>query len=136
MLPVTYIYILYTLVSRSIERNWNIKLQRDAGDCVTFMRSDGTDKPSGHMLTVTSFVQHSLFLECGPVSFVNSCICFFVSAQNKTNQIVPEVTVDLRGATIGWASKDKSSKKNVLEVRLFVDMKHNAMCAVWWMLLS
>uniref|UniRef100_A0A8P4K1D1 Rho GTPase-activating protein 27 n=1 Tax=Dicentrarchus labrax TaxID=13489 RepID=A0A8P4K1D1_DICLA len=36
---------------------------------------------------------------------------------NKTNQIVPEVTVDLRGATIGWASKDKSSKKNVLELK-------------------
>ncbi|XP_070782610.1 rho GTPase-activating protein 27-like [Enoplosus armatus] len=38
-------------------------------------------------------------------------------ASNKTNQIVPEVTVDLRGATIGWASKDKSSKKNVLELK-------------------
>ncbi|XP_034564683.1 rho GTPase-activating protein 27 isoform X2 [Notolabrus celidotus] len=38
-------------------------------------------------------------------------------ASNKTNQIVPEVTVDLRGATIGWASKEKSSKKNVLELK-------------------
>nr|XP_043869904.1 rho GTPase-activating protein 27 [Solea senegalensis] len=38
-------------------------------------------------------------------------------SSNKTNQIVPEVTVDLRGATIGWASKDKSSKKNVLELK-------------------
>nr|XP_046234277.1 rho GTPase-activating protein 27 [Scatophagus argus] len=38
-------------------------------------------------------------------------------ASNKTNQIVPEFTVDLRGATIGWASKDKSSKKNVLELK-------------------
>ncbi|XP_065805824.1 rho GTPase-activating protein 27 isoform X2 [Labrus bergylta] len=38
-------------------------------------------------------------------------------ASNKTNQIVPEVTVDLRGATIGWASRDKSSKKNVLELK-------------------
>lgn len=36
--------------------------------------------------------------------------------QNKTNQIVPEFTVDLKGATICWATKDKSSKKNVLEV--------------------
>ncbi|XP_019720273.1 rho GTPase-activating protein 27 isoform X2 [Hippocampus comes] len=36
---------------------------------------------------------------------------------NKTNQIVPEVTVDLRGAMISWASKDKSSKKNVLELK-------------------
>uniref|UniRef100_A0A3Q2Y714 Rho GTPase activating protein 27 n=1 Tax=Hippocampus comes TaxID=109280 RepID=A0A3Q2Y714_HIPCM len=31
--------------------------------------------------------------------------------------IVPEVTVDLRGAMISWASKDKSSKKNVLELK-------------------
>ncbi|XP_078134697.1 rho GTPase-activating protein 27 [Sander vitreus] len=38
-------------------------------------------------------------------------------ASNKTNQIVPEVTVDLRGASIGRASKDKSSKKNVLELK-------------------
>uniref|UniRef100_A0A674NCL8 Rho GTPase activating protein 27 n=1 Tax=Takifugu rubripes TaxID=31033 RepID=A0A674NCL8_TAKRU len=36
---------------------------------------------------------------------------------NKTNQIVPEVTVDLKGATICWATKDKSSKKNVLELK-------------------
>uniref|UniRef100_A0A3B4BAE9 Uncharacterized protein n=1 Tax=Periophthalmus magnuspinnatus TaxID=409849 RepID=A0A3B4BAE9_9GOBI len=36
---------------------------------------------------------------------------------NKTNQIVPEIQVDLRGATINWASKDKSSKKNVLELK-------------------
>lgn len=28
----------------------------------------------------------------------------------------PEHTVELRGATLTWASKDKSSKKNVLEV--------------------
>ncbi|KAJ8264611.1 hypothetical protein GJAV_G00151270 [Gymnothorax javanicus] len=36
---------------------------------------------------------------------------------NKTNQIVPEFTVDLRGAVIGWATKEKSSKKNVLELK-------------------
>uniref|UniRef100_A0A3B5LB15 Uncharacterized protein n=1 Tax=Xiphophorus couchianus TaxID=32473 RepID=A0A3B5LB15_9TELE len=36
---------------------------------------------------------------------------------NKTNQIVPEFTVELKGATIGWATKDKSSKKNVLELK-------------------
>ncbi|KAL4630876.1 rho GTPase-activating protein 27 isoform X1 [Arapaima gigas] len=38
-------------------------------------------------------------------------------SSNKTNQIVPEFTVELRGATICWASKDKSSKKNVLELK-------------------
>ncbi|XP_071250332.1 rho GTPase-activating protein 27-like isoform X1 [Salvelinus alpinus] len=38
-------------------------------------------------------------------------------ASIKTNQIVPEVTVDLRGAKIGWAPRDKSSKKNVVELK-------------------
>uniref|UniRef100_A0A8B9P7K3 Rho GTPase-activating protein 12 n=1 Tax=Apteryx owenii TaxID=8824 RepID=A0A8B9P7K3_APTOW len=32
------------------------------------------------------------------------------------NQSKPEFTVDLKGALIDWASKDKSSKKNVIEV--------------------
>nr|XP_046270588.1 rho GTPase-activating protein 12 isoform X2 [Scatophagus argus] len=36
---------------------------------------------------------------------------------NKSSQIIPEYTVDLRGASVGWASKDKSSKKNVLELK-------------------
>ncbi|KAK7123088.1 hypothetical protein R3I94_020011 [Phoxinus phoxinus] len=38
-------------------------------------------------------------------------------ASNKTNHIVPEFAVDLRGASIGWATKDKSSKKNVFELK-------------------
>ncbi|XP_016403184.1 rho GTPase-activating protein 27-like, partial [Sinocyclocheilus rhinocerous] len=40
-----------------------------------------------------------------------------VGASGKTNQIVPEFTVELKGATINWATKDKSSKKNVLELK-------------------
>uniref|UniRef100_A0A4W4GEG9 Rho GTPase activating protein 27 n=1 Tax=Electrophorus electricus TaxID=8005 RepID=A0A4W4GEG9_ELEEL len=36
---------------------------------------------------------------------------------SKTNQIVPEYTVELKGAVVGWASKEKSSKKNVLELK-------------------
>ncbi|XP_056879288.1 rho GTPase-activating protein 27 isoform X6 [Takifugu flavidus] len=36
---------------------------------------------------------------------------------SKTSQIVPEFTAELRGASVGWASKDKSSKKNVLELK-------------------
>ncbi|XP_050980551.1 rho GTPase-activating protein 12 [Labeo rohita] len=38
-------------------------------------------------------------------------------ASSKTNQIVPEFTVELKGATINWATKEKSSKKNVLELK-------------------
>ncbi|XP_013907225.1 PREDICTED: rho GTPase-activating protein 12 isoform X3 [Thamnophis sirtalis] len=33
------------------------------------------------------------------------------------NQSKPEFTVDLRGASIDWASKEKSSKKNVIEMK-------------------
>ncbi|CAF95638.1 unnamed protein product, partial [Tetraodon nigroviridis] len=40
-----------------------------------------------------------------------------VGNTSKTSQIVPEFTEDLRGASVGWASKDKSSKKNVLELK-------------------
>ncbi|XP_070836785.1 rho GTPase-activating protein 27 isoform X2 [Chaetodon trifascialis] len=36
---------------------------------------------------------------------------------SKSSQIVPEYTVDLRGSSVSWASKDKSSKKNVLELK-------------------
>uniref|UniRef100_A0AAQ6IM65 Rho GTPase activating protein 27, like n=1 Tax=Anabas testudineus TaxID=64144 RepID=A0AAQ6IM65_ANATE len=35
----------------------------------------------------------------------------------KSSQIVPEYTVELKGAAVSWASKDKSSKKNVLELK-------------------
>ncbi|XP_069381533.1 rho GTPase-activating protein 27 isoform X2 [Paralichthys olivaceus] len=36
---------------------------------------------------------------------------------SKASQIVPEYTVDLRGSSVSWAAKDKSSKKNVLELK-------------------
>ncbi|XP_070703571.1 rho GTPase-activating protein 27-like isoform X2 [Pempheris klunzingeri] len=36
---------------------------------------------------------------------------------SKSSQIVPEYTVELRGASLGWAARDKSSKKNVLELK-------------------
>ncbi|XP_075778774.1 rho GTPase-activating protein 12 isoform X9 [Pelodiscus sinensis] len=50
------------------------------------------------------------------VTYVN---CDPVSAITKfgVNQSKPEFTVDLRGAFIDWASKDKSSKKNVIELK-------------------
>ncbi|KAK2894330.1 rho GTPase-activating protein 27-like isoform X2 [Channa argus] len=35
----------------------------------------------------------------------------------KSSQIVPEYTVELKGASVCWAFKDKSSKKNVLELK-------------------
>lgn len=42
-----------------------------------------------------------------------------------SNQSKPEFTVDLKGATIEMAPKDKSSKKNVFEViKFFLSIIH------------
>ncbi|XP_075068137.1 rho GTPase-activating protein 12 isoform X5 [Mixophyes fleayi] len=35
-----------------------------------------------------------------------------------SNQSKPEFTVDLKGASVEWAAKDKSSKKNVVELKI------------------
>ncbi len=41
---------------------------------------------------------------------------FLLSVQFGGGQSKPESTVDLRGGSVDWASKDKSSKKHVIEV--------------------
>uniref|UniRef100_A0A665VC68 Rho GTPase activating protein 12 n=1 Tax=Echeneis naucrates TaxID=173247 RepID=A0A665VC68_ECHNA len=40
--------------------------------------------------------------------------CFFKFGSNQSK---PEFTVDLRGGSVDWASKDKSSKKHVIELK-------------------
>ncbi|XP_077591940.1 rho GTPase-activating protein 12b isoform X2 [Stigmatopora nigra] len=40
-----------------------------------------------------------------------------VSYKFGSNQSKPEFTVDLRGGSVDWASKDKSSKKHVIELK-------------------
>ncbi|KAK7919272.1 hypothetical protein WMY93_010556 [Mugilogobius chulae] len=56
-------------------------------------------------------------LQHGVLTFHKDPKSAATGASNKTNQIVPEIQVDLRGATLNWASKEKSSKKNVLELK-------------------
>lgn len=64
--------------------------------------------------------------------FWNVTLSFYCFVQNKTNQIVPEFTVDLKGASICWATKDKSSKKNVLEVCWRIKLQIQAWCHGLW----
>ncbi|XP_032654981.1 rho GTPase-activating protein 12 isoform X8 [Chelonoidis abingdonii] len=58
------------------------------------------------------------------------------------NQSKPEFTVDLRGAVIDWASKDKSSKKNVIELKtrqgteLLIQSDNDAFINEWFKVLS
>ncbi|XP_056869213.1 rho GTPase-activating protein 12b isoform X3 [Takifugu flavidus] len=46
-----------------------------------------------------------------------SCPAAQAAAKFGSNQSKPEFTVDLRGASADWASKDKSSKKHVIELK-------------------
>ncbi|XP_067398705.1 rho GTPase-activating protein 12 isoform X8 [Emydura macquarii macquarii] len=58
------------------------------------------------------------------------------------NQSKPEFTVDLRGALIDWASKDKSSKKNVIELKtrhgteLLIQSDNDIFINEWFKVLS
>ncbi|XP_030259989.1 rho GTPase-activating protein 12-like isoform X3 [Sparus aurata] len=53
-------------------------------------------------------------------------------------QSKPEFTVDLRGGSVEWASKDKSSKKNVLELKtrqgteLLIQSENEALVNEWY----
>ncbi|XP_034616024.1 rho GTPase-activating protein 12 isoform X13 [Trachemys scripta elegans] len=75
------------------------------------------------------------------VTYVN---CDPVSAITKfgVNQSKPEFTVDLRGAVIDWASKDKSSKKNVIELKtrqgteLLIQSDNDVFINEWFKVLS
>uniref|UniRef100_A0A8D0GMT5 Rho GTPase activating protein 12 n=1 Tax=Sphenodon punctatus TaxID=8508 RepID=A0A8D0GMT5_SPHPU len=58
------------------------------------------------------------------------------------NQSKPEFTVDLRGAIIEWASKDKSSKKNVIELKtrqgteLLIQSDNDSLINEWYKVLN
>uniref|UniRef100_A0A8C2SXA8 Rho GTPase activating protein 12 n=2 Tax=Coturnix japonica TaxID=93934 RepID=A0A8C2SXA8_COTJA len=75
------------------------------------------------------------------VTYVNSTQ---VSAISKfgVNQSKPEFTVDLKGALIDWASKDKSSKKNVIELKtrqgteLLIQSDNDSFINEWYKVLN
>uniref|UniRef100_A0A803WGA5 Rho GTPase activating protein 12 n=1 Tax=Ficedula albicollis TaxID=59894 RepID=A0A803WGA5_FICAL len=75
------------------------------------------------------------------VTYVNSAQ---VSAVSKfgVNQSKPEFTVDLKGALIDWASKDKSSKKNVIELKtrqgteLLIQSDNDSFINEWYKVLN
>ncbi|XP_025904539.1 rho GTPase-activating protein 12 isoform X9 [Nothoprocta perdicaria] len=74
-----------------------------------------------------------------------ACVCpGQVSTVTKfgVNQSKPEFTVDLKGALIDWASKDKSSKKNVIELKtrqgteLLIQSDNDSFINEWYKVLN
>ncbi|XP_005994734.1 rho GTPase-activating protein 12b isoform X8 [Latimeria chalumnae] len=59
-----------------------------------------------------------------------------------SNQSKPEFTVDLKGASLEWASKDKSSKKHVIELKtrqgteLLIQSENDSVINEWYKALS
>lgn len=59
----------------------------------------------------------SVPVPCGWVPASGATLVPLLLQRHPSTLTTPEHTVELRGATLAWASKDKSSKKHVLEVR-------------------
>uniref|UniRef100_A0A8C7I2C6 Rho GTPase activating protein 12a n=1 Tax=Oncorhynchus kisutch TaxID=8019 RepID=A0A8C7I2C6_ONCKI len=89
---------------------------------------DANDKPSEKcgILNVTKITEHGKKVRKNWTSswtVLQGSSLIFAKGQGGGsswfggNQSKPEFTVDLRGGSIEWASKDKSSKKHVIEVK-------------------
>ncbi|XP_063778141.1 rho GTPase-activating protein 12 isoform X2 [Pseudophryne corroboree] len=72
-------------------------------------------------------------LQGSSILFQSSGASWFGSNQSK-----PEFTVDLKGASVEWAAKDKSSKKNVIELKipsgteLLIQCENDTMIKEWY----
>uniref|UniRef100_A0A4W5L2N3 Rho GTPase activating protein 12a n=1 Tax=Hucho hucho TaxID=62062 RepID=A0A4W5L2N3_9TELE len=89
---------------------------------------DANDKPSEKcgILNVTKITEHGKKVRKNWTSswtVLQGSLLIFAKGQGVGtswfggSQSKPEFTVDLRGGSIEWASKDKSSKKHVIEVK-------------------
>ncbi|XP_061701292.1 rho GTPase-activating protein 27 isoform X2 [Syngnathoides biaculeatus] len=103
---------------RKIRKNWSQSWTVLHGGILTFHR-DPKSAPSSNMVTRLPPSQPPSLLAQSRDSCPVSSLSVLPRAvpQSKASQIVPEYTVELRGASVSWAPKDKSSKKNVLELR-------------------
>ncbi|XP_067398698.1 rho GTPase-activating protein 12 isoform X2 [Emydura macquarii macquarii] len=133
---------------KKVRKNWMSSWAVLQGSSLLFTKTQGTG-------TSWSFCQRGLIPELllslfsswknvlsrrPAVTYVN---CDPVSAITfGVNQSKPEFTVDLRGALIDWASKDKSSKKNVIELKtrhgteLLIQSDNDIFINEWFKVLS
>ncbi|XP_048693703.1 rho GTPase-activating protein 12 isoform X7 [Caretta caretta] len=134
---------------KKVRKNWMSSWAVLQGSSLLFTKTQGTG-------TGWSFCQWGLIPELllslfsswknalsgrPAVTYVN---CDPVSAITKfgVNQSKPEFTVDIRGAVIDWASKDKSSKKNVVELKtrqgteLLIQSDNDVFINEWFKVLS
>uniref|UniRef100_A0A8C7S5D1 Rho GTPase activating protein 12a n=1 Tax=Oncorhynchus mykiss TaxID=8022 RepID=A0A8C7S5D1_ONCMY len=107
------------------ERTWKPPRARDAMMMTSLFVSLQPSEKCG-ILNVTKITEHGKKVRKNWTSswtvLQGSSLIFAKGQGGGTswfggNQSKPEFTVDLRGGSIEWASKDKSSKKHVIEVK-------------------
>uniref|UniRef100_A0A8C4HMN7 Rho GTPase-activating protein 12 n=1 Tax=Dicentrarchus labrax TaxID=13489 RepID=A0A8C4HMN7_DICLA len=116
---------------KKVRKNWTSSWTVLQGSTLLFAKGQGggTSWPYYHSGSLPEFLL-SLLSNWRPsakkrpaVSYGSLCVnlpsfdSFPVSVQFGGGQSKPEFTVDLRGGSVDWASKDKSSKKHVIEVK-------------------
>uniref|UniRef100_A0A8C8GRJ7 Rho GTPase-activating protein 12-like n=1 Tax=Oncorhynchus tshawytscha TaxID=74940 RepID=A0A8C8GRJ7_ONCTS len=114
------------------ERTWKPPRARDASGSTSSSRGDphgmGEMEPSEKcgVLNVTKITENGKKVRKNWTSswtvLQGSSLLFAKGQGSGTswfggNQSKPEFTVDLRGGSVDWASKDKSSKKHVIELK-------------------
>nr|XP_058914290.1 rho GTPase-activating protein 12 isoform X8 [Kogia breviceps] len=115
--------LLFTKTQGS-STSWSLCRQGSVSELLLSLLSSWTDSVSRRPAVA--------YVKSAPVSAVT-----FGSNQSK-----PEFTVDLKGATIEMASKDKSSKKNVFELKtrqgteLLIQSDNDAVINEWFKVLS
>uniref|UniRef100_A0A671YEL7 Rho GTPase activating protein 12 n=1 Tax=Sparus aurata TaxID=8175 RepID=A0A671YEL7_SPAAU len=106
------------------ERTWKPPRTRDAGGSTSSIRGDSQEKCG--VLNVTKITENGKKVRKNWTSswtvLQGSSLLFAKGQGGSTswfgsNQSKPEFTVDLRGGSVDWASKDKSSKKHVIELK-------------------
>ncbi|XP_072432199.1 rho GTPase-activating protein 12b isoform X7 [Chiloscyllium punctatum] len=106
---------------KKVRKNWTSSWTVLQGSTLLFAKNQGSGSgwsfyhwSSVPELLLSLLAKWKSAVKCRPaVTYVNCP----TATKFGGNQSKPEFTVDLKGATIEWASKDKSSKKNVIELK-------------------
>nr|XP_043878796.1 rho GTPase-activating protein 12b isoform X2 [Solea senegalensis] len=109
---------------KKVRKNWTSSWTVLQGSTLLFAKGQGASTSWSYyhsgsipelLLTLLSNWRRSVkprpavaFVNCRPVQ---------AAAKFGSNQSKPEFMVDLRGGSVDWASKDKSSKKHVIELK-------------------
>ncbi|XP_005994728.1 rho GTPase-activating protein 12b isoform X2 [Latimeria chalumnae] len=124
---------------KKVRKNWTSSWTVLQGSSLLFAKSQGSG-------TGWSFRQQSSIPE-----LILSLLATWKSSVRRrsavtykfgSNQSKPEFTVDLKGASLEWASKDKSSKKHVIELKtrqgteLLIQSENDSVINEWYKALS